>query len=351
MSSDDNETKLPEVVARALADARKGDASRSRSGSGGGPSGRWLAFVPVSIAAVMLALVMPRAAPPEEVPLPQLDSRALSRVEQDDAARAASARDKRLPDEVLAVGTALRLFQRAQAKATSTDEIAAARASLDHALGLLVTGGESEREAAVDRLVSLRAVQLDSFLTEVARFESTGVVSDELVDLGGAFVDRMRSAGWIDGQRVLLSNAERRATFKIVWSTIIGSGLIPKLAPTLDEQRVLYTLYLTRPHPPDAQRTSFAVQRRAAVTGEDCARVDTQERLAAEMWRADKIRKLGEIDPTYPTAYALGVAHYRAARYDQSVDAFRAWLDAHPDGPYTLRARNHLKAALAAYGP
>lgn len=353
MSSDDNETELPEAVSRALAEARKGDGSRSaRSGWSGGPSGRWLALVPVSMALVMLALVMPRAAPPVDVPLPQIDARALALVQREDDVRAASARDKRLPDEVLAVGSALRIFQRAQAKATGTDEIAAARASLDHALGLLVAGGgESEREAAFDRLVTLRAVQLDSFLAEVARFEATGAETEELVDLGGAFVERMRSAGWIEGQKVLLSNAERRATFKIVWSTIVGGGLIPRLAPTLDEQRVLYTLYIEHPHPPDAQRTSFAVQRRNAVTPDDCERVATQERLAAEQWRADKIRKLGEIDPTYPTAYALGVAHYRAARYDQSVDAFRAWLDAHPDGPYTLRARNHLKAALAAYGP
>lgn len=328
MSSDDNETPLP----------------------GAARSGRWLALVPVGMAAIMLALVMPRSAAPHDVPLPAVDARALARIERDDSARAAAARETRLPDEVLAVGTAFRAFQRKQATAAGADEIMAARTTLDHTLGLLVGDGR-DRAAAFDRLVSLRAVQLESFLAEVARFEATGAVSDELVDVGGAFIERMRSAGWVDGQRVLLTPAERRATFKIVWFTIVGSGSIPTLSPTLDEQRALYTLYLTRPHAPEAQRASFAVQRRDATTAEDCARVDLHERLAAEAWRADKIKRLGEIDPTYPTAYALGIAHYRAARYDQSVDAFRAWLEAHPDGPYALRARNHLKAALVAYGP
>jgi TolA-binding protein len=79
-------------------------------------------------------------------------------------------------------------------------------------------------------------------------------------------------------------------------------------------------------------------------------RVNAEERREAELWRVDKIRKLALIDPSYPGSYALGIAYYRAGRYDLAADAFTAFISAHPDGPYALRAKNHLKAALAAHG-
>jgi hypothetical protein len=47
----------------------------------------------------------------------------------------------------------------------------------------------------------------------------------------------------------------------------------------------------------------------------------------------------------------MGVAYYRVGRYDTSLEAFRSWIEKHPDGPLSLRARNHMKAAMAAYGP
>jgi hypothetical protein len=37
-------------------------------------------------------------------------------------------------------------------------------------------------------------------------------------------------------------------------------------------------------------------------------------------------------------------------RFDASAQSFEAWLKDHPEGPWTLRARNHLKAALDASG-
>ena len=46
----------------------------------------------------------------------------------------------------------------------------------------------------------------------------------------------------------------------------------------------------------------------------------------------------------YPTE---GVARYRHRDYEASVQSFREWLMQHPDGPWTIRARNHLRAALA----
>ena len=91
--------------------------------------------------------------------------------------------------------------------------------------------------------------------------------------------------------------------------------------------------------------------RAGAANDVECQKIVAKETAVVEKWRADKIRRFGDIDPTYPTGYALGVAYYRAGRQDLSVEQFRNWVQMHPDGPYSLRAKNHLKAAFAAYGP
>jgi hypothetical protein len=339
--SDDNETKpddaLPPSVERALAAARAPAATKSS---------RWLALIPVTAALLMFLLVVPRATSPEDIPLPQVDGVALRDVVKEDIARADDARKNRLPGDVLAVGTAIRAINKAAA-AGDAEGVAPAVLTLDDALRGLTVRSPKE---VVDQLKTLRAVQLDEFLVEVQRFESTGQPSAELLELGGGFIERMGLAGWVEGQKVLLDDAQRRVAFKLHWTGMVH-GDKTDLAPTLDEQRALYTLYLSRPRAPDAQRGTFEMMRRGAASQEECRTVVLKERLAAELWRADKIRKLGEIDPAYPMQYALGVAYYRAGRYDMSMDAFRTWLDQHPDGPLALRARNHWKAAFSANGP
>jgi hypothetical protein len=343
VASDDNETKkdeapLPPAVEQALAEARAPAPAKSS---------RWLALIPVTAAALMFLLMVPRATPPEDVPLPQVDGVALRAAVADDTARAAKARANRLPTDVLAVGSALRALNKVMA-AKDSEGVAPARAVLDDALRGL---NARELKEVVDQLKTLRAIHVEEFLTEVSRFESTGQASAELLELGGSFIERMTDAGWVKGRDVLLDDAQRRAAFKLVWTAMVGGDRAPELALALDEQRALYTLYLSRPHVPDAERSSFEGLRRNAATDEECRTLAAKERLAAEAWRADKIKKLGEIDPAYPTSYALGVAYYRAGRYDMSMNAFRTWLDAHPDGPLTLRARNHWKAAFSANGP
>lgn len=344
MARDDTVRKspLPAHVERALARARGGGDRKPEPSRGG----RWLALVPVSVAVVLFALLMPWATPPDAVPLPDVDERAVAEVARADRARAERARADRLPGDVLAVGSAVRAMNLADAKQADDVAVAAARRHLDDALAAAMA-----RAGAEEDLVALRAVQLEAFLGEVARFEATGDVSEELEALGGGFVRKARAAGWIQGSRVLLGEPELRAAYKVVWNALAGTDVRPAFQPTLDEQRVLYRTYLSLPHPPEAVRPGLDAERRAATTEADCERARFNEHRATELWRAEKIKKLGAIDPTYPTGYALGVAYYRAGRYDLAVEAFRAWLDAHPDGPWSLRARNHLKASLAAYGP
>ena len=338
------ERPLPASVERALAEARAKDKP---SGSASNSS-RWLALIPVTAALFAFLLMMPRAAAPEDVPLPQIDARALEATHADDRARSASVSTKPLDGDVRAVGTALRALNKGIARGARPEELSNARAILQDAMR---TALGTEPQRGIDALRTLRAVELDQFLAEVTRFEATGKTTPELEELAGGFVERMSAAGWIDGNRVILDEPERRVAYKLVWTATVGADRIPALALTLDEQRVLYTLYLRHPHAPEAERQSFETMRRLAKTDVECDKAIAKERILVEQWRAEKIKRLGELDSAYPTGYALGVAYYRAGRYDLSMEQFRTWVERHPDGPLSLRARNHMKAAFASFGP
>lgn len=305
---------------------------------------RGLALVPVSVAAMLLALMMPRATKPDVVPLPAIDERVLEAVVTADRARAGRARAERLPADVLALGSAFRAMQAADAAKADEVTVAKVRQDLDVAAQVVRARGES-----LAAVVDLRATQLEGFLAEVRAFEASGEVSRELEELGGSFVERMRSAGWIEGRRPVADEAQLRAAYKTMWNGLVGE-LTREQALTLDEQRALYSLYLAHPHAPEANRAEILAERRDARTAADCERAAASERRLVEKWREGKIRQLGRIDSSYPTDYALGVSYFRAEQYDLSARAFRAWVDAHPDGAYALRAKNHLKAAVDASG-
>lgn len=290
--------------------------------------------------------MMPRGVAPEAIPLPIADQRILSALARADDARAAAADSARLPTGILAVGSAFRALHAADVRGADDVEMADARRTLEAALRDL-----QPRAGLEEDLLSLRALQGRRFLDALARWEATGETTSDLTELSGNFVRRSTDAGWVVGRRsILLSDAQRRIAFKTVWNALTGLEDRPAFALSLDEQRELYAFYLGHPHPPDSHRAGLLSQRAEARTPEACARVDAEERRQSELWRVEKIRKLAAIDPTYPASYALGVAYYRAGRYDLSADAFMAFIGAHPDGPYTLRAKNHLKAALSAHG-
>jgi TolA-binding protein len=317
-------------------------ADRERKG------GRWLALIPIGIGALFLGLLMPRAAPPDGVvPLPRVDARELTRIATSEDAAARLAEEKRLPTDVLAVGSALRAFKTAEAKNADPATMAKAKQQLDGSLNELGTRPNLEED-----MLSLRAVQTRHFLDALQTWEKTGEKTSDLEGLGGSFLDRLVEAGWAttEPRRLLLGDAQRRVAFKMVWNALLGVERRPAFAVPLGEERAMYALYLEHPHPGDSQRGALAAQRKAATTPEACSRAQREEARQAQIWRAEKIKKLSSIDPDYPASFAIGIVYYEIGRYDLAADAFTAWLNAHPSGPYTLRARNHLKAAVLAGG-
>lgn len=308
-------------------------------------------MVPVLVAATFATLLFPRAAAPESLPLPAVDGRAIDRMEGEDRARVERARREGLHGDVRELGSAIRAFNRLQSDPAAASpgseetELGLARAALDR-LGPRVTA-----EHGVEALRALRAVQLESFLEEVRKFERSpdAPPTEELFAASGTFVTRMTDVGWCTPEhRVLLDEHERRIAFKAMWNNVVGA-LHPELALTLDEQRALYAFYLRHPHAPIAVRRAVAMARADGPGERDARDLEARERAGAMEWRLAKIRELGQLDAAYPTVFASGVAEYQLGRFESAAQSFEGWLRAHPDGPMSLRARNHLKAALDAH--
>src|SRR5262249_54842532 len=267
----------------------------------GTKGGRALVLVPVLVAGLVGALVMPRSALPEAVPLPMVDGAEIKRIVARDRELAGRARRAPLSGEARSLGSAIRAFNVLEARGADDVEIAAARRALDELTLLALSKG-------IDGVAQLRALQLDGFLSAVKDFEATGVETEELKALGGSFIRRMRFAGWCDDtNHVVLDDAQRRAAFKATWSGLINMESRPELRLEHDETRALYALYIAHPHAPEALRAQIEAARKNASDARACADVAQRETSAIEDWRLEKVRKLGQLDPTYPTAYALGV--------------------------------------------
>jgi hypothetical protein len=307
-----------------------------------------LALIPVCVAALLGVLLLPRRAPPGDVPLPVADAKALARSAAIDHELAASARGESgvaqvpLPAPVRALGSALRQYHTLEAS-RSLAELGGARHDVEVAFAEARASGD-------EALLRLRAVQLEGFLDEVRRFESTGVESEELEALAGGFVASLTAAGWCEEHRVVPREAALRTMFKQMWNTFLGLEGQPAFEPTLDEERAVYALYLSTPHPTPKMRAALDAARRGAVDAKTCEGVREGERAAVEQWRLERIARLEAIDPSYPAAYARGIASFRLGDYAGATVAFRGWLMAHPEGPFSLRARAFLRESEAGSG-
>lgn len=280
----------------------------------------------IFVAGVSALLAVPRPVPPFEIPEPSIEPRALDRVARADLALAEAAERERLDTDVRALGSALRAY----GLADGTDDSAAVMAERRRVAEASQRAG-AQGEAA---LLRLRAYQLRSFLREVRRWEKTGEETDELRELGGPFLDRARKNRWIEGRRLIVDETVRAALFKKRWNDVtLLRG--PAFDLTSAEARAVYRFLLL--HPPRDAGASAGVEGRL-----------NEQRVAyvAEQYRLKKIEELRALDPSYPADLGRGVVFFRLHRYAQAVEAFRQHLDAHPDGPYTLRAQNYLRAAL-----
>jgi len=317
---------------------------RNDDGQKGSEGGRALALIPVSVALLLAALMLPHAVPPRDVPLPDVDAEALDAVRVRDDARALAAAATPLPTPVRAFGEAIRSFNVAEASDLPETPWEVLRSDVDRTRKEAMATG-------VGPLLDLRAAQMKKFLDGLRDWRKTGTASPEFEAVAGAFLRRMKAAGWAHERDLDLSDSELRVMYKLKWNAVARFEELPGFEPSLDEVRELYTFYLTHPHAPEGTRATIDAARKHARTEADCEALAAGEAMAGESWRLEKIERLGRLDPGYPLDFARGVALYRAGNYEGSARAFDAWLQQHPDGPWTLRARNHLRAALAEATP
>ena len=282
-----------------------------------------LAVVTLSIAWGTALVVIPRSVVPRDLPPdPFIEPRSARAIAAKSLERARLATIEPLSARTRAVGTAIRAYGRAEA---SDDRRAAtsAKAALDEA---------AKKLPSLEETLRLRAYQAETFLSAVRAWESTGVVSDDLDELGGNFIRVVVDNGWvetIDGRRAIaMEDLARRASFEQRWNQLVGVKSAD-LEPPLDESRALLGFSLR--HPP----------RRADVSPAIAAQVENETRLK-------KIDELAKIDPTYPWLYARGVVRYRLGDYSHAVQDLARYLEQSPSGPYAVRAANHLRASLDA---
>ncbi len=289
-------------------------------------------LVAVLIAVLGSILVVPLEAPPRDVPLPIVNPRALA---------AAFAHDRALSDKIgpelehdrdeprgqgglydlRALGSAVRAYGIADASGEAE--------KLLRARDQLLAAVTKARALGDDKLVALRAYELEAFLEEVRRWERTGEDSEELRALGGGFVALVMRSGWVrPGRHVALSEPLRAVFFKRRWSEITGlkDGVFDL---SLDEKRSFYAFLLSYPARTPGDANDLA----------SCRRLD--------QFRLRKVEELGKQDPAYPRSFARGVLLSRLGQYHAAIEAFNEHMAHASDGPYAMRARNYLAAVRA----
>jgi hypothetical protein len=278
-----------------------------------------LGVLTVVIALLGATLAVPRAVPPDELPVPDIDRSEQRRSSQSENVRADAAEREPLPFEVRVVGEMLRRYGADEASLESS-------LGIQHLIELREKAPAARAKYGDEVLLRLRAAQARFFCRALRRWEDSGTADHELTELGGSFLTKAERVGWLTGQRKLILDEEERALlFRMRWGELTGLGRTHPFRPSLNEWRIYYRFLIENP---DATSESG--------------------RLAV---RQTYVQALARLDPDYPADLARGVAAYQLGRFPDAVHAFQAHLQAHPSGPWRLRAQNYFAAATAAAGP
>jgi hypothetical protein len=269
----------------------------------------------VGIALLATFVVVPRPIEPDAMPLPLVDRIEERRARTEDDARADDAVNRPLSYDVRAIGELVRRYgARTAVKRDAEGELVALRTAVPIA----------SRGRGSEALIRLRAIQTRLFLRALSTWETTGVESQDLKELGGDFVVRATDNGWIDAsRRVLASPDERAVLFRLRWTELTELGALAPFRPSLNEWRIYYRFLIQHPE--------------LGAKGDGSA--DARRRLGY-------VEALAHRDSEYLSDLARGVLYFRLGDYSAAAGALESHLTAHPDGVWSLRARNYLACAL-----
>ena len=268
----------------------------------------WTLAIPsVGIAMVAALLAVPRATKPSTVPQPIVHQRALCTTLRQLARRSDSARARPLSFAVREVGEAYRRLGRAQYEGPVPLDDSQAEGWRRIIRGVRAKSGD-------EALLTLRAVQTEMFVNALELWESTGKVPDDLVELGGDFVRLARTNGWWTADHLNILAQERWALGLLRWTSLAGFLQLEPYRLSREIEIVELRFFYAHLNP-------------------DGPRLQTRQKI---------LRRYSEIDPNYPIDYARGVLFAEEGQYDYAAASFTRHLQAHPQGDYAIRARNHL---------
>lgn len=266
----------------------------------------WILLIPsLGLAVIAAALAVPRATEPRLVPQPQIHRQQREQDLKKLHARAREARVSPLPLALRELGELYRRIGRLQ-YAEQPDE-AAILAWRSHIWG-------ARRQLNDASLLQLRALQVELLVAATNHWEAHHLVNDDLIELGGDWLRIAERNGWRTGYRFALTAEQRTALALRRWTAL--AGLLNE-AP--------YAL------PRDLELTELQVLYNAPLQDE----ADGERRLQI-------VRRYAVLDPSYPADFAEGVLFAQIGQRERAASAFMRHLEHHPDGPYALRARNHL---------
>lgn len=275
---------------------------------------RWAAVLVLSCGIGVIGLLgVPRPVVPDEVPLPRVVRPLLLAEQRTDRERARAAWQG-LSRNVRTVGELVRRIGLAEVEGDV--EAVRLRAELQGAARLAL---QSEGEAP---LLELRALQTELFLEALRRAERGGRIDTDLLELGGTLAPRWRTERSRRRPTREVADEVVVALYRMRWADLVGLGTQGALGPSLNDLRLFYRYRFTH-----ADR-----------------QLGRRSRLEAQL---EDVRALGRLDPSYPGDYAAGVVLFQLGAIDEALASFRAHLRAHPDGPWSLRARNYATACAA----
>ncbi len=283
-----------------------------------------LGVVLVGAALLAAAVGVPRAVPPEALPLPQLRARDLAADIAAERQRAEEAKQAPLSFEARAIGDAYRRYGLAEAL---TPQLARER---ERTLKARVARLRQLRPDQADaELLSLRALQTELFIAALREHQGDApqalkgdeaIGSAPLFELGGRFTGEHQHPRWFEAGRFAGTDVEASVLFRARWNLLLGLSEQAPFSLSLAERLAALRFLLAHPEGDDA--------------------------------RAQRVRQLGYVEaiaarqPEYPSAIAKGTLFYHMGNYGMAAAAFEDHLE-RQDGPFSLRARNHLLAASA----
>jgi hypothetical protein len=268
----------------------------------------------VGVCALSAMLVVPRDVPPELLPVPRVDRLEQLREREHDAERAERARmPARLSLAVRSVGESFRRYGRAAFSGPET--------LLQRQAQLRRLAAEALGQEGPEPLLELRALQTE--LWRGALSAGSAEPTSDAVELGGGLLQAARGRDWFAPFPVGADAGAFTALFRLYWARALGLEHQHPFAPTLNEWRAYYRFLLSRPMPDPPLRDG-----------------DLRSKL-------EYVAALVSHDQEYPEALARGILLYWQGSPGPAAAALRTHLERFSDGPWTLRARNHLAACGA----